>query len=505
MEEKDNINTQEKEKKKKKTGIFYYLNPKNIKDDVSKFGYSYNPKKAIITYITLTTLTILLGLIFKLKFWWIFGLVMFVMALFPSLLIVSYRAMYEQSRFNDVNTYIEQFLYSYRKTRKILNTLNDVATLFPSGPMHDVVDDAINHIMYGNINEDVTSQALEMIEKAYPCSRLRNVHSFALKCEQNGGDVEASIELLLNDRRLWADRAAQAQADKQAARIRVLISIVLSLCICASVLYLTHDVPIENSIIFKISTVFVIGIDMFIYLLLSKKITTSMLEKENDNSEEIACKDYQKLKEFDEEKEKRNAYIRGAFVLPFIIGGAIFKNIIVMGIFALIGLLILNSYKINHKLRVKSVVNEIEKRFPEWLMEVSLLTQYNNVMVALDLSVETAPKIFKDDLMDFIEKAKKEPDSIKPYLEFLNMFNLPDIQSAMKMLYSISNGTGGDVNEQTKTLIERNTILVDRAEKLKIADQVAGINALIYIPTLTASFKLLADMTLLLIGYMSLM
>ena len=46
---------------------------------------------------------------------------------------------------------------------------------------------------------------------------------------------------------------------------------------------------------------------------------------------------------------------------------------------------------------------------------------------------------------------------------------------------------------------------MDRAEKIKTETQVAGFNALIYLPTLTGSFKLLVDMTIMLFGFMSLM
>ena len=73
----------------------------------------------------------------------------------------------------------------------------------------------------------------------------------------------------------------------------------------------------------------------------------------------------------------------------------------------------------------------------------------------------------------------------------------------MKMLYSISEGTGGDVTAQIGDIIRRNQALTDRADRLKNEDAMAGMYALFLAPQITGGFKLAVDMVLLFIVYMA--
>lgn len=491
---------------KKKKGVFYYLNPKNFKQDFSKYGFGQSPKQAMMSYLSVAICIIALSFVFKLDFLCIIILALACLACLPSLIIITYKGLYEQARFNELNTYMEQFLYSFRKNPKIINTLNDVLTLFPDGTMHNAIIEAINHIMYGEMSENIMKESLEIIETIYPCNRLKTIHNFAIKTELNGGSIEESIDLLLNDRDLWATRIAEGQKQKRTAKKIVLVSILVSLGVAASILYFPNmPLKINDNIVFKISSIIILVLDLLMYLKLDKKININLLKDEEEDDEEIAVKDYERLKNYDEVTEKKKGY--KYCILPVIafLGCIIFGHYLISGICFVIILITLNSYKIGHNLRMKSVAKEIEKKFPEWLMEISLLTQYNNVMVSLSLSLNNAPAIIKPDLEQFLDEVKAEPNSIKPYMNFLSMFSMPEIKSAMRMLYSISNGTGGDVAEQTKGLIDRNNKLVDKAERIKLEEQIAGINALMYLPSMLACFKLLVDMTILMIGFMNMM
>lgn len=505
----DEYERKQKKQKKKKDyrNFFYYLNPKSLSGEIKKYGYTITPMRAIFNSFIIVALAILMAVVFKLQVPWIIALVICWLILFPAYLVTSFKGLYENTRFADVNTYIEQFLYSFRKQQKILNALNDVIILFPEGPMHNILQAAIDHIMTGDINGDVTKEALDLIEEAYPCSRIKNLHKFALTTEQNGGDPSMSIDLLLNDRRLWSERTAESQVMKKDARNKFVVSSFLSLGICASLLYMsgTEKLHMDTNAVCQTAAVIAMFIDMLIYIKINQKINVTMLDIPGDKTEEIAVQDLIWLKNYDPDKARKRSF--KFCIIPFIILviGIIFKNIFVGCGAILLAILIICNKDLSKKLREKSVSKEVEKKFSEWLMEVSLLTQYNTIMVALDTSIDTAPTILKEELKSFIEKAKSEPNSIKPYIEFMDILNLPQIQSAMRMLYSISNGTGGDVQAQSKTLIEQNTILMDRAEKIKTETQVAGFNALIYLPTLTGSFKLLVDMTIMLFGFMSLM
>ena len=104
--------------------------------------------------------------------------------------------------------------------------------------------------------------------------------------------------------------------------------------------------------------------------------------------------------------------------------------------------------------------------------------------------------------MDLILELQQNPADIRPYLKFLQEFTLPEVRSTMKMLYSLSEGKGGDADEQIQDMIHRNQVMIDKAEKIKNEDQMAGMYALFLAPQITAGAKLLADMVLLMVVYM---
>ena len=97
----------------------------------------------IITYLLMAVFTILLGLFFQLNAVFIVALCICACLMLP-LYIRNYNYnRYQQQRFSDVNVYMEQFMYSFMKTGKILSTLYDVKELFPKGKMCDVINKSI--------------------------------------------------------------------------------------------------------------------------------------------------------------------------------------------------------------------------------------------------------------------------------------------------------------------------------------------------------------------------
>lgn len=57
--------------------------------------------------------------------------------------------MYEQKRFADTATYMEQMLYAFQKTGKVLSALKETRETFEPGHMRDIVDEAVRHLEDG--------------------------------------------------------------------------------------------------------------------------------------------------------------------------------------------------------------------------------------------------------------------------------------------------------------------------------------------------------------------
>jgi len=106
-------------------------------------------------------------------------------------------------------------------------------------------------------------------------------------------------------------------------------------------------------------------------------------------------------------------------------------------------------------------------------------------------------------LLELIAGLKKEPGNLAAYQNFLSEFTLPEVRSSMKMLYSISTGSGGDATLQIADIIQRNQKLRNEYEVMEDKDALAGMYALFLAPQVTGGMKLVVDMVLLLVMYLS--
>lgn len=438
---------------------------KKLSDELVKYGYVFSLPKMIITYLLMVVFTILLGLFFQLNAIFIVALCICACLMLP-LYIKNYNYnRYQQQRFSDVNVYMEQFMYSFMKTGKILSTLYDVKELFPKGKMCDVINKSIKYIKDTYEESDVEGKALEIISDEYQYEGLKTMHGFALSVEANGGAYISCMQLILEARRMWADRVYEQMKIRKHQKVLVLMSIVTSLILCSVLYYMSDrmDVSVGSEIISQIVTFVVIFLDMWIYYLSDRKLSVDFLEEDNKDDEIMVAK----YKRFQKYKEKPS------------------------------------SHYLSIRIARKQLTRAFEKEFPRWLLQVSLLLQSENVQVAIFKSLKDAPVLMQDELAKLILELKSEPTSMKPYNNFLEDYNMPEVRSAMKMLFSLSEGTGANASDQIEDIIRRNQQMMNKAEKLRMEDTASGMYALFLAPQLTGGCKLLVDMILLLVCYMS--
>ncbi len=438
---------------------------KKLSDELVKYGYVFSLPKMIITYLLMVVFTILLGLFFQLDAVFIVALCICACLMLP-LYIRNYNYnRYQQQRFSDVNVYMEQFMYSFMKTGKILSTLYDVKELFPKGKMCDVINKSIKYIKDTYEESDVEGKALEIISDEYQYEGLKTMHGFALSVEANGGAYISCMQLILEARRMWADRVYEQMKIRKHQKVLVLMSIVTSLILCSVLYYMSDrmDVSVGSEMISQIVTFVVIFLDMWIYYLADRKLSVDFLEEDNKDDEIMVAK----YKRFQKYKEKPS------------------------------------SHYLSIRIARKQLTRAFEKEFPRWLLQVSLLLQSENVQVAIFKSLKDAPRLMQDELAKLILELKSEPTSMKPYNNFLEDYNMPEVRSAMKMLFSLSEGTGANASDQIEDIIRRNQQMMNKAEKLRMEDTASGMYALFLAPQLTGGCKLLVDMILLLVCYMS--
>lgn len=439
------------------------MKPKLLWDELKRYGYVFSVKRGILMYGMVVAFAIVCGKFFRLDHMYLFLLCLWCACLFPFFLRNLYRNRYGQRQFVEINSYMEQFLYSFQKSGKILVTLKDVEKLFANGVMHTRIREAIAYIEDTYDEDYVEKRALAMIEREYPIHHVAMIHRFALQVEEKGGEYGEAIRLMLDARRMWADRSYELLKEKKRKRTQILISVLVSLLLCSVFVYVAERVSlsITGFAVVKVVTLLTLLLDLWILYVADRKLSMESMDETYDEKELL--RQYEKVKRSEEKKHA----------------------------------------ELGTRIAKKNVSRALQKMFPQWLLEVSLLLQSENVQVAIMESYDEAPVLMKPALRELIQKLQLRPTDMEPYLEFLQEYALPEVQSSMKMLYALSEGTGGNANNQISDIIRRNQLLLDRAQKMKNEDALGGLYALFLAPQLTGGAKMLVDMGMLFYAMMA--
>ena len=164
--------------KKKKHTFFKYMNPKNLNQEISRCGYDFSLKKAMKYLLMVFLGIIIFSILLKVKWQFILAIIAMVTVLYPSVILMIFRNMYEEKKFEDVTAYMEQILYSFKRRGKILIALEDARTLFydeekeKQGDLYEAIGRAIEHIQTGVTEGNIYQEAFAIIEEEYGCKRL---------------------------------------------------------------------------------------------------------------------------------------------------------------------------------------------------------------------------------------------------------------------------------------------------------------------------------------------
>lgn len=511
MKEKKELGREEKKeafrkRRKERKDRAALLNPKNLQKEIDEFGYSFSQGKYLAFIIGAIAGSVLCGIAFSLEWYFILMIAVTGIICIPALILSGYKNMYEHKRFLDISDYMEQILYSFRSTNKILYALKDTQTLYEAGgKMYETIQKAADYIENGKEEEDIYREAFSILEEEYPCKRLRSIHEYLKSVEENGGENEGTIDLLLQDKSVWADNIVLLQEDKKSSMTKIFLSIVVTIVLALIFHAVYRSMPVEYSIVRHpvtqaATTVFLI-LDILIFKKANKELSKSWIEREGTNEEKI-LKYYQMVTEYDEGKERKKSlrYAAPFFIaaVPFLAFGKFYISVGCL----IIGILLMNQHRIGYRTAYDVIVKEINQTFPGWLMNMALLLQANNVQVSIAKTIPYAPAVLRMDLEQMVERLKAEPNSVDPYLEFLKMFKLSSVQSAMKMLYAISESGTGDAQTQITVLVQRNSKLLDKAEKLQNEKSLAGMNGIFYFPQVAVSFQTMINMVVFMLVFL---
>lgn len=415
-----------------------------------------------------------------------------------------YRRMKEENlRFEETSEYLDTLLYAFGKEEKAERALADTEAAMEDGPLRELVWDALDHIHMTFDDTDVMRDSLKIIEAGYPCSRIKSVHDFMIHVENYGGEIIKQIELLLSDKRRWEERVRVAMQERKKMFTDIVLSVAASLVICCMILHLpVMNVDVTKSAFSQILTVAVLLLDDLILMKAQKYLAQDWIVLGN-STEPDGEQRIRSYYQYNKSKDKRMSVILSIPVI--LLTGYFFfcgkQMLAAIGVFGI--LLMVNQHKIGRHLAKKNIVKSIRSAFPGWLMDMILLLQSENVQVALMKSMQHVPGILAWDLQLLLDRLPLEPESAEPYHAFLQDFRIPEVHSAMRMLYSISMGHSAKADEQIGELVGRNLKMLDEAETQRLKDLNSGMYLLFLAPIVTASVKLLADMAVFMLAFLA--
>ena len=151
---------------------------------------------------------------------------------------------------------------------------------------------------------------------------------------------------------------------------------------------------------------------------------------------------------------------------------------------------------LDKKLSYKAVVNEIIKEFPNWLMNIALLLQTSNVGSAIYESIEDCPAILRSDVEKLYEDILEQPDSPEPFNDFLKMYDIRAINSSVRVLYALKEGSTYSPDEQISEILQKNNEILSVSEEIELKEIVSKLKITMGVPLITGSLKLGVDMVI---------
>lgn len=404
-------------------------------------------------------------------------------------------------RYTQTCLYMEQMESSFKKNLRIYPSLKETLALFSDGDMKDTIQKAVDEIEGDTASADASEKALRIIEEKYGCEQMELMHSFFLRSQEQGGDFTQAVAVLERRRNTWMDAVEQCRSEKKNMLFSVLISFVLLFIVSEVIMFF---LPAEMNIMKNPIERTAVIVEILLLLCLArsalKKNASDWLTSIKERKEEEIEKDYRFIEKYDASKEMKTS-IKWAAV-PFVLTMIIFvatKSITAFSIGIAITILMLNQHKLDYALKKKRIKKEVERDFPRWMFHVILLLETESVQIAIHNSTPKAPASLQYPLAKMWEQIQEDPVSSLPYFSFLENYDVPKIQEAMKLLYSISSGTGGNIEEQMLNVIDKNNDMTLRSEKIKNDNKIAGMMGYLFLPVLPTGIKMMADLALVLV------
>lgn len=498
-------------KEKKTTVILHALNPHYLKMRIKTYGYEYNLGSFMLQLIVVLAAVIGLSVYFELAWWTTIITIVASLACAPFVLISQYEHLYNSNKYDQLVQYLEYMIYTFKVHPKILTSLKETSGL-TTGEIQKYVDEAIHYIENETESPDVFENALGIIERHYPSSRVVALHRAMITVEEKSSiDYQDSIDNLYFDVRAWSTRTYKYMTDLKMKKFNMTISIVVSMLILAIFTQIYKGNPqlsgFTSGIVYQVLTCILLIMMVLTFTVTNTKLNGEWLVDDTSDIGDLnALAAYNAIKHWDPDSRRKNGIVLGAMVL--VIAAVMSLLLVNMRKFLIIGgfaffLFMFFWPKIDYKKKLKTVERSINKEFPIWLRDIALQLNSTVVVNAIHDSYAHSSVVMRPFIEQLLNDINDDPTSINPYNNFMKEFNIPEIQISMKTLYSIQSVGQEDATRQVSDLIVRNQAMLDHAEKIRNDDSIAVVQFMTNVPMLLMAVKMMGDMLLMMSSVMA--
>lgn len=142
---------------------------------------------------------------------------------------------------------------------------------------------------------------------------------------------------------------------------------------------------------------------------------------------------------------------------------------------------------------MKEMDSSIEEEFPYWLLSVSLHLQNNSVYHAIEQSLQGLRGWFRREVERLLRNIYEAPNSLEPYVNFFKGQSIMELQTGMKILYSVNNNEYSDTRRQVRFLVQQTQYVMDQNERNRNQTKLAMFQMFKQFPMVMAGAKIVFD------------
>lgn len=482
---------------------------RNLRDTVNTYGYSYSfnefSKQSIAIVLVVTTI----AYISKVRGTYLIFLIIASMLSVPWLLYSWFNQMFNNKKFEMVQSYLSNILPIFMQKPKIRYSLGEVRDM-ANGQMQSAIDHAIDYIDTSSEDEDMMKTALSFIEAEFPNSRICSVHKLLLDIEEgNSEDYTPICENMYTDVEAWIRRVYSFQKDLKNRRTSLVILCLFSLLMNCMFTYMYSTSEIFDGFtergLYQACTSIFIFLVLLVAALIMTQLHGSWLINDSSEKEEQENTDaYMYIHSHRPKVKKQDIFCAIFLVLAGIILVLGYKNKMAVVLFPFAFIFAFRT-KISWNSKKNRVKKALMLEFPVWLRGVALNLHDMTVINAIRASKETSSYAMSQEIDKFFKIYDENPTSIRAFNEFLAEYQIEDVQATMKILFTVQSMSEKEIQNQTVMLINRNQELLTKTETIKNKDSLGYAEMLGYAPMILLTVQLLVSMVLMFMHIMEYM